>query len=156
MSNATDSTQPNSALSHDDVIKWKLFPRNWPYVRGIHRSPVNSPHKGQWRGALMFSLICAWINAWLNNREVGDLKRHRAHCDVIVMQLCFVLGHLQALEWNGYRVPYMHWNRTWSTRIVCHPLLRIHMQSSAVITRSNLSRHYIRYCENSGRNWIRY
>ena len=43
---------------HDDVIKWKHFPRYWPFVRGIHRSPVNSPHKGQWRGALMFSLIC--------------------------------------------------------------------------------------------------
>ena len=41
---------------HYDVIKWKHFPRNWPFVRGIHRSPVNSPHKGQWRGALMFSL----------------------------------------------------------------------------------------------------
>ena len=41
--------------SHDDVIKWKHFPRNWPFVLGIHRSPVNSPHKGQWRGALMFS-----------------------------------------------------------------------------------------------------
>ena len=42
---------------HDDVIKWKHFPRYWPFVRGIPRSPVNSPHKGQWRGALMFSLI---------------------------------------------------------------------------------------------------
>ena len=39
---------------HDDVIKWKHFPRYWPFVRGIHRSPVNSPHKGQWRGALLF------------------------------------------------------------------------------------------------------
>ena len=48
--------------NHDDVIKWKHFPRYWPFVQGIHRSPVNSPHKGQWRGALMFSLICAWIN----------------------------------------------------------------------------------------------
>ena len=44
--------------NHDDVIKWKPFPRNWAFVRGIHRSPVNSPHKGQWRGALMFYLIC--------------------------------------------------------------------------------------------------
>ena len=42
--------------AHDDVIKWKHFPRHWPFVRGIHRSP-NSPHKGQWRGTLMFSLI---------------------------------------------------------------------------------------------------
>ena len=61
------------------------FPRYWPFVRGIHRWPVNSPHKGQWRGALMFSLICAWINSWVNNREAGDLRRHRVHYDVIVM-----------------------------------------------------------------------
>ena len=70
---------------HDDVIKWKHFPRYWSFVRGIHRSPVNSPHKGQWRGALMFSLIYAWINGWINNREAGDLRRHRAHYDVLVM-----------------------------------------------------------------------
>ena len=47
--------------------------------------PVISPHKGQWRGALMFSLICAWINDWVNNREAGDLRGMRAHYDVIVM-----------------------------------------------------------------------
>ena len=70
---------------HDDVIKWKHFPRYWPFVRGIHRSPVNSPHKGQRRGALMLSLICIWINGWINNREAGDLRRYRAHYDVIVM-----------------------------------------------------------------------
>ena len=51
---------------HDDVIKWKHFPRYWTFVWGIHRSPVNSPHKGQWRGALIFSLICVWINGWVN------------------------------------------------------------------------------------------
>ena len=72
---------------HDDVIKWKHFPRNWPFVRRIHRSPVNSPHKGKWRGALMFSLICVWINDWVNNREAGDLRRYRGHYDVIVMPL---------------------------------------------------------------------
>ena len=71
--------------AHDDVIKWWHFPRSWPFVRGIHRSPVNSPHKGQWRGALMFSLICIWINGWVNNREAGDLRRYRAHYDVTVM-----------------------------------------------------------------------
>ena len=58
-------------VSHDDVIKWKHFPRNRPFVRGIHRSPVNSPHTGQWSRALMFSLICVWINDWVNNREAG-------------------------------------------------------------------------------------
>ena len=77
-----DSTQ---SASHDDVIKWKHFPRNWPFVRGIHRSPVNSPYKGQWSGALMFSLICVWMNGWVNNHEAGDLRRHRAHYVVKVM-----------------------------------------------------------------------
>ena len=48
--------------------------------------PLNSPHKGQWRGALMFSLIYAWINDWVNNREAGDLRRHLVHYDVIVMK----------------------------------------------------------------------
>ena len=70
---------------HEDVIKWKFFPRYWPFVWGIHRSPVNSLHKGQWRGALMFSLIRVWINSWINNREAGDLWRYRAHYDDIVM-----------------------------------------------------------------------
>ena len=71
---------------HDDVIEWKHFPRYWPFVRGIHRSPVNSPHKGQWRGALMFSLICVWVNDWVNNCEAGDLRRYRAHYDVTLMR----------------------------------------------------------------------
>ena len=74
-----------SFIYHDDVIKWKHFPRYWPFVRGTRRSPVNSPHKGQWRGALMFSLICAWTNGGVNNRDAGDLKRHRTHYDVAVM-----------------------------------------------------------------------
>ena len=78
-------TRGCNSRPHDDVIKWKHFPRYWPFVRGIHRGPVNSPQKGQWRGALMFSLICAWINRWVNNREVDDLRRHQAHYDIIIM-----------------------------------------------------------------------
>ena len=46
----------------------------------------NSPVTGQWRGALMFSFICAWINSWVNNHEAGDFRRHRAHYKVIVMR----------------------------------------------------------------------
>ena len=61
---------------HDDVINWRHLPRYWPFVRRIHRPPMNSPHKGQWRGALMFSLICAWTNGWVNNWNAGDLRRH--------------------------------------------------------------------------------
>ena len=78
---------------HDDVIKWKHFPHYWPFVRGIHRFTVNSQHKGQWRGALMFSLICVWINSWVNNREAGDLRCYRPplrrHCNVAVRVTAF-------------------------------------------------------------------
>ena len=35
----------------------------------------------------LFSLICAWISGWVNNGEAGDLRRHRAHYDVIVMDV---------------------------------------------------------------------
>ena len=79
----------DTAAPHDDVIKWKHFPRYWPFVLGNHRSPLNSPHKGQWRGALLFSLICAWTNGWVNNRDGGDLRRHCAHYDVTVMTRCY-------------------------------------------------------------------
>ena len=72
-------------LLHDDVIKWKHFPRHRPFVRGIHRSSVNSPQKGQWRGDLIFSLICTWINGWVSNCEASDFRSHRAHYDFIVM-----------------------------------------------------------------------
>ena len=69
---------------HDDVNKWKHFLRYWPFVWGIHRSPFTGefPHKGQWRGALMFSLICAWTNGWMNTRDASDLRCHRTnHCN---------------------------------------------------------------------------
>ena len=81
-----DTNETTIPIPHDDVIKWKHFLRYWPCVRGIHRSTVNSPHKGQWRGALMFSLICVWINGWINNRGAGDLSRYLAHYDVTVMK----------------------------------------------------------------------
>ena len=80
----------------DDVIKWKHFPRCWSFVRGIHRSPLNFP--SQWPVTRSFdaSLICARINSWINNRKVGDLRRHRAHHDVTV-----VTGYLRcSLNWT--------------------------------------------------------
>ena len=103
------------------VIKWKQFPRYWPFVRGILRSLVNFPHKGQWRGALMFSLIRGWIDGWVNNREAGDLRRHRLHYDVTAMTsresytlfailLCYGTGWFYLYP---LRVRHRHWdNRT--------------------------------------------
>ena len=84
----------------------ETFPRYWPFVRGIHRSPVNSPHKGQWREALMFSLICAWTNGWTHHQDAGDLRHHY---DVTVMYFncCFIVfccDLLQAILTTSSRV----------------------------------------------------
>ena len=49
---------------------------------------LNFSHKSQWRGAFMISLICAWTNGWVNNRDAGDLRRYRVHCDITVMHFC--------------------------------------------------------------------
>ena len=102
--------------SHDDVIKWKHFPDNWLFVRGIHRSPVNSPHKDQWRRALMFSLICAWIDSWVKNRKAGDLRRPLwRHCNEYLTHWRYctpALSHLYALgilQFPFYRP--LHWSR---------------------------------------------
>ena len=62
-----------------------IFPRNWPFVRGIHRSPVNSPHKASDAELWCFFFICVWIDDWVNNREADDLRRYRGHYDVTVM-----------------------------------------------------------------------
>ena len=91
-------TRETSVLIHDDVIKWKHFPRNWPFVWGIHRSPVNSPLTGQWRGALKFSLIYVWIKDRVNNREAGDLRHYRLHYDVIVMYS--VIAYPSKTDWH--------------------------------------------------------
>ena len=100
--------QFRKSVHHDDVIKWKHFLRYWPFLRGIHRSSVNSPHKGQWHGALMLTLICAWINVWVNNREAGDLRRHRTrlYVTVMVMTSPFLMwgikGGIEII--SGYRI----------------------------------------------------
>ena len=68
-------------MIHDDVTKWKHFPRYWPFVRGTHRSPVNSSHKGQWHRALIFSLLCVWRNGWVNNRTDYDVTVMDIFCE---------------------------------------------------------------------------
>ena len=62
----------------------ETFPRYWPFFLG--KPPMDSPHKGQWCGALMCSLICDCTNGWANNRDVGEFRRHRAHYDVTVIK----------------------------------------------------------------------
>ena len=56
----------------------------------------------------MFSLIYAWINDWVNNREAGDLWRHRAYYDVNVMSYFSIVtgtglapNMQQAINWTS-------------------------------------------------------
>ena len=68
------------------TVKQKHFTHYWPFVGRIHRSAVNSPHKDQQRGALMFSLICTWTKGWVNNQDGGgDVRCHGAHYDFTAM-----------------------------------------------------------------------
>ena len=69
----------------DVIIKWKHYPRNWPFVRGIHRWQVDSSYKGQWRGALMSSVICVLTNVWANNVDAGNMRHYRAQYHVTIM-----------------------------------------------------------------------
>ena len=127
----------------------KHFPRYWPFVRGINRSLVNSPHKGQLRGASMFSLICAWINGWVNiswgwwfETLSRSLWRHRNANETD--DICFVLTQTNCCRW--FNTPWHSCDRTVTTKMkhegrVCtltsiyscyrcgvryHPELRVH------------------------------
>ena len=118
----TRSTNEQEYMTHDDVIKWKHYPRYWPFVRGIPRSPVNSPHKGQWSGALMFYLICVWINGWVINRKAGDLRRYRAHYDIFVCKsyIDYVVG--EVFPWGGNSVIFSVCASTSRTGVQLHEI----------------------------------
>ena len=116
---------------YDDVIKWKHFPHYWSLVRGIHRSPVNSPHKDQWRGAWIFSLIYVRINSWVNNREAGDLRRHCTHYDVSLIGNPLHKGFMSS------------WTKSWKIILLW-----------AVMFRLGHSFAHVRIAELSGTNKI--
>ena len=130
---------------HDDVIKWKHFPRYCPFVWEIHRSPVNSPRKGHWHGYLMFSLICAWTDSWANNGDAGDLRHYRAHYDVIVMfrglSVLYTVGFTPAFLL--YELDFILW---WNVFLISCILYSISM---ALEWFSYTSNTYIWYCTDN-------
>ena len=102
------------ACNHVDVIKWKHFPRYWPFVRGIRRSLVNSPHRGQWRGTLIFDLrlnkrlsIQSW--GWWFGTPSCPLWRHcnGETCDLQKRHTS------SQRRYNGTRGRTWHWLRCW-------------------------------------------
>ena len=99
--------------SHNVFVTWwrhqmETFSAWLALCAGNSPVPVNSPHKGQWRGALVWSLICVWINGWVNNHEAGDLRRHRGHYDVILMRLGLKLFYYRLLVSRLFNM-----NRLW-------------------------------------------
>ena len=114
---------------HDDVTKWKHFPCYWPFVRGIHQSPVNSTRKGQWRGALMLSLIYTWINAsekwswgWWFETPSRSLWRHcNVNCWHFLTWIRFLPWSEQGQLGNALLISYLpSLADTWLSRIyVC-------------------------------------
>ena len=104
------------------------------FVRGIHWSPVNSPHKAQWRGALMISLVCTWINGGVNNRDTGDFRCHGAHYDVIKLfnyrristyrGKCFHLMTSSCKCWTA-RLSWQHYVWSWPSGL-CHQVIFTH------------------------------
>ena len=84
--------QSQACITTPSLVKWawwrhqvETFSALLALCVGNSPVPVNSPHKGQWLGALMFALICVWINSCVNNREAGDLRRYCVHYGVTVM-----------------------------------------------------------------------
>ena len=113
----------------------ETFPRYWPFVRGIHRSPVKSPHKGQSRGALMGFFICGWSHGWVNNElQFPQLREWTNDCvssRAYILHVCSLRNYLGnnifytsymsnfgTLIGNGWWTIRRIWHRTGATRIL--------------------------------------
>ena len=119
---------------------------------GIHRSPVDSPHKDQWRGILMFSFICAWTHDWANNQDVGDLKRRRAHYCIIVMWIQMVIHpHRKTCSLFDFgpilKISSKSVNTSWlwpGDAILCHRTWSalVQVMASSLMARSHYLKQY--------------
>ena len=142
-------------LTHDYVTKWKHFSALLAICAG--NSPVTgeSPLKGQWRWALILYLIYAWINGWVNNREAGDLRRHRTNYDVRVMfflvrnaeahglegvcQIVAIFGIIYLRLWVNISIAYVYINPS---------------NSHVYISSSELYQTIITAITNTYKNWL--
>ena len=155
---SVDSTACCCSHLRDDVTKWKYFPRHWPFVRGIHRSPVNSPHKGQWRGALMFSLICVWLRKqswgwWFETLSCPLWRHYNDESYTVWNQYVYV-----SYRWYKYWVDSFspaRWGNNF-TSVFVKFFLRIHILTTACeIGKSTLvlvmawCRRYLSQCDPS-------
>ena len=86
--------------THDDVVKWKHFPRHWPFVWGIHRSPVNSPHKGQWRRAVVVFYLCLDKRFSKQSRHLRfETPSHSLWCQCNAVATGNITTQLPPMKW---------------------------------------------------------
>ena len=116
-------------MEHDDIIKWKHFPRDWSFVKGIHRL-----FKGRWRGALMFSFIYAWTIGWANNWDAGDLRCHRAlyYVTVKTKYVSSVYTYLQCNSTSKFN----------GVNVVTHHHIHVYINQFCMISINNGSTNY--------------
>ena len=143
--------------THDDVTKWKHFPRYWSFVREIHCSLVYYPHKKQWRRALMFSLICVWTNELGNNRFKTPSHALWHHCPNY--------RHGTSLPTNGIAVfkckkVFSQWRHSFQRKLCPHWLKGTHHpvppSTSCVMSYCYFQSHdiYIWYCSIHLEMWL--
>ena len=112
--------------NREKLIRMTSWNKNILRVTGLcaGNSPVTGefpppppPPQGQWRGALMFSLICAWTDDWVNNRNAGDLRRHGAHYNVTIMyeiyQYCIIVMSYIGINTAILIGCWCYFNLTW-------------------------------------------
>ena len=134
-------TRLNWGGKHDHAIKRKHFLCNWPFVRENHRSTMDSPHKGQWRRALMFSLMCAWTKDWRNSEVTVTADAVMSiwrHCnDVTVMELhlnpCLAEFFWEKNRWLTARLQYLQCVSNEDT-VILHKATEIKMYSNFLLS----------------------
>ena len=103
----------NPIIAYDDIIKWKHFSRYWPFVK------VTGGF--QWRGAWVFSLICAWTNCWVNTGDAGDWRRHRGHSKIITT----IKNKLLLVLWLLGPIKQKHGQNLIEFRLTCRKAIRV-------------------------------
>ena len=128
------------------------------------------PHtkaKGQWHGALMYSLICVWINAWVNNCEAGDLRCHRTHYEIIVMRaksnavgnpkmnstVCVRIN--SSIQWLQHIHKY-RWNLNWNAILKVMWRLLSFMVNSRTNPDQITQSHVLLECTKANLQWGKY
>ena len=87
------STRPDACAANQTI----MTPSNGNLSALLALWAGNSPAtgEGETKASADAELWCflwsaSWINVWVNNCEAGDLRRHRAHYDVTVIQISSV------------------------------------------------------------------